>query len=614
MQTDHIKDIITEYLNKEKTQYAILVNGTWGSGKTFFWKSEIEKLVRNISLKPIYISLNGLKSIEQLQQQLMIKLLPLISKAENKTLKNALTLIGNVGNRFSKAILRLDFSSILSGVSLDGFTFSDKVICFDDLERCQIPIKEVLGFINDFVEHRNLKCLILADENKIIPIETNGVTDYVNIKEKVIGRVLNYEPELEKVIPALFDKHKNNAAYYDFLQVHKEYILGIFFEYEEHNLRVISFFLDSLEKLFTQLVDVDLQYQKESILFAALISIEFKSGTLTTDKDSKDLENVTYFWYQNMGSESSINSLLNIPDTEETAPEPTYAQKFYLKYVDSRVEEFQYFQSIFSYIISGYLDVSKFAQELEDRKPEQGKIEEQKLVQLCSYDFRSLSSDDFDSLKTEVMSFAEDGVYSIYDYDRLSNFYHYFSDNALVDLTEADVNSKLLAGLDIAAKRKEINLRVYENIAHFTVNDPKMQVVRDAIIAHHSQIKEEYEATESNVLLELLSSNNIEDLAQLFESTRFSKEFLKYINGKELFTVLNGTSNETLADFNKAMSARYKHASLKQFYPDDFNCLNDLMNEIEQLLEKDESLDKLRIFLWKELLDVLKKTCEELRS
>ena len=32
-----IKKIVTDYIKAENTDYAIMVTGVWGSGKTFFW-------------------------------------------------------------------------------------------------------------------------------------------------------------------------------------------------------------------------------------------------------------------------------------------------------------------------------------------------------------------------------------------------------------------------------------------------------------------------------------------------------------------------------------------------------------------------------------------------
>lgn len=67
----------------------------------------------------------------------------------------------------------------------------------------------LLSFINGFAEHKNLKCLMLVDEDKIFETDENQKTNYYNIKEKGIGRVLNYTPELKNIISQLFYKYEN---------------------------------------------------------------------------------------------------------------------------------------------------------------------------------------------------------------------------------------------------------------------------------------------------------------------------------------------------------------------------------------------------------------------
>ena len=46
-------------------------------------------------------------------------------------------------------------------------TFSKRVIIFDDLERCSIPINDVLGYINKMVEHDKQKVIIVANEHEL---------------------------------------------------------------------------------------------------------------------------------------------------------------------------------------------------------------------------------------------------------------------------------------------------------------------------------------------------------------------------------------------------------------------------------------------------------------
>ena len=41
------------------------------------------------------------------------------------------------------------------------------IISFDDFERCNIPVNELFGVINNLVEHCNCKVIILADEDNI---------------------------------------------------------------------------------------------------------------------------------------------------------------------------------------------------------------------------------------------------------------------------------------------------------------------------------------------------------------------------------------------------------------------------------------------------------------
>ncbi|ODS80766.1 MAG: hypothetical protein BGO42_04680 [Flavobacterium sp. 40-81] len=150
MTADHIQDIFNDYLKAENTQYAIMINGSWGSGKTHFWKEKLDPLVLCKKLKPIYISLNGISRIEGLEYQMLLGLTPYLSNSENKVIKSSTKFIGNAANAVTKFFTRSSsFSDIFKGMVIDNLNYSGKIICFDDLERYQIPIEEVLGFINN---------------------------------------------------------------------------------------------------------------------------------------------------------------------------------------------------------------------------------------------------------------------------------------------------------------------------------------------------------------------------------------------------------------------------------------------------------------------------------
>lgn len=62
--------------------------------------------------------------------------------------------------------------------------FKKPLYIFDDLERCDIPINKTLGYINQFVEHKGKKAIIIANEKEINDLDT-----YQRIREKLIGKL-----------------------------------------------------------------------------------------------------------------------------------------------------------------------------------------------------------------------------------------------------------------------------------------------------------------------------------------------------------------------------------------------------------------------------------------
>lgn len=209
MEAEHIKTIFKNYLCESHTQYAILINGAWGSGKTYYWKNELSQIAKQKKYSTIYISLNGVSSIHELEQILFYKIILIIGNSENKHLKNITKIVKNFANAASKFFLKSNFNDLFKGVSLESFNFNNSVICFDDLERCLIPIKEILGYINKYTEHKFIKVLILADESNIDESQLN----YDNIKEKVIGRILNFELDIKESLFLIIDNFADEKEY-----------------------------------------------------------------------------------------------------------------------------------------------------------------------------------------------------------------------------------------------------------------------------------------------------------------------------------------------------------------------------------------------------------------
>lgn len=608
MNTENLKTIFRDYLRVDKSQYAILLNGTWGTGKTYFWKYTLQKIAEKEEYKILYVSLNGISKIDALEHLLFIKLLPFIGNKENKITKNATTLFTNIINQVSKHYLKSSLSDIFKDVSVDTFNFNKYVICFDDLERCQIPVKEVLGFINNYVEHKNLKTIILADETNIDANEKG----YDNIKEKVIGRVLNFELDIEETIPHLFEKFKvQNVDFYNFLESEKAFIIDILVEYKQENLRIISFYFDILEKLYPVFKNADKQYIQELIIFAALITIEFKKGNLKSAdyKNPKGIDVIDESYYYLITS-----NLLSKPengDAEKRIKE--YSEIFYETYLTKRIKNYFFYTSVYSYILSGYLNISDLEAEIKNRYPEVIPQEILDFRQLLNYyNFRVLSDSEFKTLVINVLKYANDGFYSIYDYIQIAKFYYFFSNNRLISETTEDIKKIIFHGLDIAKAKKQIDDRVFENLFHFPEENPEVNLIREFVKEIHHDIKKEYYVIDSNKLIDCIASNNETKLSEIFREHYISNKLFEFTDSKKLFESIIKASNKQVYSFTELLRDRYESGNIGEFLYGDIECLKALLNELEIYLVTIENSLQPRKFLITSLIDALKSVCNHL--
>lgn len=148
---------IEEYLDyyfdgKKNFEYAVLLNGAWGSGKTWFVKQYIEKLKKK-DKRVAYISLNGLSKTSEIDDEIFRCIHPKLASKGAK-------ILGKVAKGALKAAFRFDWdgdskpdgqiSASVPNIELpDYLKITDKfILVFDDLERCELKKEEVLGYIN----------------------------------------------------------------------------------------------------------------------------------------------------------------------------------------------------------------------------------------------------------------------------------------------------------------------------------------------------------------------------------------------------------------------------------------------------------------------------------
>lgn len=243
---ENIVNFLNGYMLNPDPQYAVLLKGKWGCGKTHFinhWidtyqKQEAEDKV----LEPVYVSLYGLSETKQITTAINRVLYPILygkaAKAGKTFLKfmSAIVLKCDVdwnkdGNSDFSMDLGLDALSIFK--SEDEQVKKGNLLIFDDLERCDIPMKKLLGYLNFFVEQCNCHLIVIGDEDKIAEGENKKI--FGEFKEKTIGR----EFEIATDIHSALDTFVNQTPKNDFVVGHQEQIEKFFAMTECDNLRIL---------------------------------------------------------------------------------------------------------------------------------------------------------------------------------------------------------------------------------------------------------------------------------------------------------------------------------------------------------------------------------------
>jgi hypothetical protein len=218
-----VKDYLTYYAAfPHPPRFAVMLNGPWGIGKTFLLK-EFLKLVAAGGLRCLYVSLYGLTSFEEIDDAILRAMYPLL---DNKGIQLAGRAVRAAG-KFFRVDLDLAPKDILAKANADLFVF-------DDLERCDIPVSRVLGYINEFVEHDTRKVIIVANEKEI-----RGGDDYHRIREKVIGKTFEIQSALKQALET-FTKSIDDKRARDFLESKSENISQIYHQSGLNNLRILQ--------------------------------------------------------------------------------------------------------------------------------------------------------------------------------------------------------------------------------------------------------------------------------------------------------------------------------------------------------------------------------------
>lgn len=224
-------EFIENYLINDKTKSAIMLIGGWGTGKSYYIQNVLKPYLNDKRAKScITVSLYGLNELKEISKSIYLEIKTRHSANSSEK--------GNIAKIAAKTILKgvtsyfgVDLSSNADDLQklYDSVDLSDKLIVLEDLERTNIPIKDVLGYVNNLVEQDNAKVLLVANEKEILKSEevvvgkdkdgnekkewqwTAETQEYLKIKEKTISDTIPYVCDLFETTANILEQFKDDS-------------------------------------------------------------------------------------------------------------------------------------------------------------------------------------------------------------------------------------------------------------------------------------------------------------------------------------------------------------------------------------------------------------------
>jgi len=557
--SESINRVIKDYLESPKTDYAIMISGEWGCGKSHYIHNEFVDMIKTVTCpkednsngerfyKPAFVSLYGVSSSEDFEYRVFCGI---NSWAE----KGFIRLGGNILKK-GASVFGIEFNK--NDTSSLTFVGNNRVLVFDDLERiCEdkIPVKEVLGLINSYAEHTHRKVIIVCNEDEFLEIkepkeindqkteDSKKTEDYKKYKEKSVRFTYKFNPNIDLVYDAMVSE-KPDSVYKQYLEQEKNAILSLFRLGGEKNLRTLKFFIDTFEKLYMLVQEAEF---KDQIVRTYMVSFmlyvcEFKRGHLAEELDTLDMSSFKI---------DPSAFLKGYQSQHDEKQKKDYASEFQEKYNDV-FSEFKPCRLFIDYIETGYLDIKGYKSEIEilDKDFKRKVVTKEGKVYQRLQRMTELEDKEVDPLIDEMMSYVKTDKYNLYDllnvYALLLK-YDYWNIGGF-ELTEA-IDEEFKASMNRQKDKHvfnsmfEVRTPIWDNANRDSRQYKKYEAIKGEAMRINWQSKNRADGAEGQRFLLVAESGNVENLRQF----RVDSEHRTPVSGIEWSRVMNlikGASN-----------------------------------------------------------------------
>ena len=591
---EDLVESILDYVRADYTDYAIMINGEWGSGKTYFWNNKIKPKIDGMQFNgkrysTIYMSLYGISNLEEISKKIFIETTQLM----DKNVKKHMDITGKYSiPEYAKTGLNMaNVFGANTGEKINYekfFATDDKVLCFDDLERANVDVIDILGYINNFVEHDHIKTIIICNEKELstklknsnlemktfiatyildkqgklsneekpmveriqdeIEYVFDKANDYERIKEKLIGETFEYRPEFNYIINGILMRYENDKELIRFLRENTPYIINTFNKSGTRNLRILKHSLNDFKKVFEMVnkyyPNTNYRVMQTMLIFTIAISFEIKAGKITKDKFVYIQNNEEY--------KSTVISSKVFMDNRQF-----YIKEFDNNYYYNFKAEYRFFKFIEMYIRTRIFDTRKFKEDMEDiiKTVDTEKLPGYK--RLLTEEFWKISDDQFPEVIKDVLENIKKGNIKLLDTAKLFIYFAYFIQRGLIDYKMSEIKTIFFNGMNLASLNSEYVESADQDLDNLSLGDQNQDI--EDILAHfyvlNNTLKDKMYTDKANEVLKAIPMK-METFYEKFDEECMEIPIFKYYDPYQLFQRISCASNEDIVGIKEKLVER----------------------------------------------------------
>lgn len=597
-------------------------------GKTHFWNHKIRKKIESMQLNgrrytTIYMSLYGISNLEDISKKIFIETTQLMDKNLRKYMDaNEQTTIPE----YAKTGIDMAnfFGVTQSGDKIDYaefFSTDDKVLCFDDLERANVDVIDILGYINNFVEHDHIKTIIICNEKELstklkssnLEMKTfiatylldkqdelnktdkpivekirqkienvfDKANDYERIKEKLIGETFEYAPKFDYIINGILMRYENNTDLIRFLRENTRLIISTFERSGTRNLRILKHALNDFKKIYEM---VNKSYPNTShrviqtmLIFTIAISFEIKAGKITKDKFINIKDNEEY--------KSILVSSRILMDNRQF-----YIKEFDSNYYYNFKSEYRFFKFIEYYVRTRIFDMRIFKDNMETIRNTVDTENLPAYKRLLTEEYWKISDDEFDKVISDIIEDVKQGNLKLIDNVKIYAYFSYFSKKNLIDYDLKTIKNVFFNGMNLASLKSEYCPNVDEELGKIAIDEVAEDM--DDILKHFNTLNEQLHDKMIKEKAEEIFKcipMKMELFYEKFDRECMKTPIFKYYDPYQMFQRISCASNEDIVLIKEKLVNRADKYP-KQIEPEIKN-IKQLKQIIDDYLsEKDPSI------------------------